>query len=170
MDLTVRHAEAGEAPELAALHVRVWRATYGGLAPQVALHTLDEAKRLPVWEAAIAEQRARVATHGDTIIAAACFGPSTHAAFDGRCEIKHLYVDLVHQGHGVGQRLLSATLKACRVGFPERGVALAVVRQNDAARAFYKRQGGAEIATFTDPGPLWRSDNIVVAWDEAPFP
>ena len=163
--LAVRLAQDGDAPALAALHVRVWRATYADHAPQVAIDTLDETKRLPTWENAIAQQNALIATRADSIVGAACFGTSTHPAFDRRWEIKHLYVEQGHQGHGAGQRLLAAAIEKCRAKSPEARVALAVVRENAAARAFYTRQGGVEIGEFIDPGPLWRSENIVVAWD-----
>ncbi|WP_312164905.1 hypothetical protein [Phenylobacterium sp.] len=35
-----------------------------------------------------------------------------------------------------------------------------------AAIAFYEALGGRRAGRFTDPGPLWRSDNIVFVWDE----
>jgi hypothetical protein len=46
------------------------------------------------------------------------------------------------------------------------GCALAVVVGNERAMGFYRRLGGREIGGFTDPGPLWRSENVVFAWDE----
>jgi ribosomal protein S18 acetylase RimI-like enzyme len=66
---------------------------------------------------------------------------------------------------GVGRRLMSALTQALAVQGYE-GCALAVVAGNDRAARFYRRLGGREIGRFTDPGPLWRSENIVFAWDE----
>ena len=34
------------------------------------------------------------------------------------------------------------------------------------AMRFYERLGGRRAGGFTDPGPLWPSDNIVFVWDE----
>ena len=34
------------------------------------------------------------------------------------------------------------------------------------AMLFYERLGGRRAGGFTDPGPLWPSDNIVFVWDE----
>ena len=69
------------------------------------------------------------------------------------------------QGMGVGRRLMSALTQALAVQGYE-GCALAVVVGNNRAARFYRRLGGREIGRFTDPGPLWRSENIVFAWDE----
>ncbi|MCT4683102.1 MAG: hypothetical protein N4A39_05170 [Roseicyclus sp.] len=41
---------------------------------------------------------------------------------------------------------------------------LSVVRDNRDARRFYAAMGGRETGRFTDPGPPWRSENIVVSW------
>lgn len=91
-------------------------------------------------------------------------GPSQHEVFAGRLEIKHLYVAQKAQGRGLGRCLLQKALSfADDPAVP--GIALAVVRQNSPARQFYQRLGGTEIGQFTDPGPLWRSENIVLAWD-----
>ena len=46
------------------------------------------------------------------------------------------------------------------------GCALAVVVGNAPAMLFYERLGGRRAGGFTDPGPLWPSDNIVFVWDE----
>ena len=53
-------------------------------------------------------------------------------------------------------------------GLGHRRAALAVVEQNEAARRFYAAMGGVEVDCFTDPGPLWRSSNVLVAWELGP--
>lgn len=161
----LRPARADEAEALARLHVAVWRATYRDYATPEAVALLDEARRLPAWQAALGAQTPGaavwVAARDGAILGVVSVAPSAHPAFGGRLEIKHLYVALEAQGQGIGRRLLAHVLDSAGPG----GVALAVVRQNAPARAFYARMGGQEIGAFTDPGPLWRSDNIVVAWD-----
>ena len=159
--IILRRAEVGEANVLAKLHVSVWRETYRDYAPEQAIRTLDETRRLPYWTKAIASGGVWVADAGDSVLGVISFGPSQHEAFGGRAEIKHLYVALNAQGQGVGRRLLEKALERCA---PD-SVALAVVRENAAARRFYARLGGVECGALTDPGPLWRSANIVVAWD-----
>ncbi|MEL7255102.1 MAG: GNAT family N-acetyltransferase [Pseudomonadota bacterium] len=159
--VTIRRARADEAEALAHLHVSVWRETYRDYAPAEAIRLLDEARRLPYWIKAIAEGAVFVADGGHDPLGVVSFGPSEHAAFGGRVEIKHLYVARTAQGMGLGRRLLKTVLSEAA---PD-GVALAVVRQNEAARRFYAQLGGVERGAFIDPGPLWRSENIVVAWD-----
>ena len=45
-------------------------------------------------------------------------------------------------------------------------VALSVVKGNEPACRFYQALHARKIAEFRDPGPIWRSHNIVYAWDE----
>jgi len=166
--IAVRRAQTGDEKRLARLHVSVWRATYQDYAPPEAIAKLDETRRLPYWIDAVNSAHtpsgALVAEFENEILGVVSFGPSTHAAFGGRTEIKHLYVDLGAHGQGIGQRLLRAVVNDQDI-HEDGGVALAVVEQNGKARAFYQRMGGVEIGKFVDPGPLWKSNNIVVAWD-----
>ncbi|MAC80700.1 MAG: GNAT family N-acetyltransferase [Rhodobacteraceae bacterium] len=177
-DPQTRHARPEEAPRLAsrlaprlaALHVEVWRETYAGFAPAEALEILDEARRLPYWQACLGAPDpltgAIVAVSGDDVLGVASFGPSTQPEMGGAVEIKHLYVRGPARGAGVGRLLLTA----CFAYFQQLGVhavALAVVRENHRARRFYAAMGGVEGVGYTDPGPLWRSSNIVVRWDLA---
>ena len=164
----IRPAHALDAEELAKLHVAVWRATYRDFATPEALAKLDETARLPFWRTMTASELpqpgALVAERASAVIGVVSFARGRHPAFGGRMEITHLYVALSAQGTGIGRDLLTAVLDR-RATFPDPRLALAVVRQNTAARAFYERLGGREIGAFIDPGPLWRSENIVVAWD-----
>ena len=47
-----------------------------------------------------------------------------------------------------------------------RGAALGVVVGNEPAIAFYESLGGRGAGKYIDPGPLWRSDNLIFVWDE----
>ena len=164
-EFVIRRARPHEASALAHLHVSVWRDTYRDYAPAEAIRLLDEDRRLPYWTKAIAETGKAagvfVADEGQGPLGVISFAPSDHAAFGGRVEIKHLYVAQAAQGMGLGRRLIGSVLDQAA----PKGVALSVVRQNEAARRFYARLSGVECGAFTDPGPLWRSENIVIAWD-----
>lgn len=163
-----RPARPEDATALAALHVEVWRATYANLATPEALEQLDETRRLPYWQATLASTDmmtgAFVAVSPDGLLGVASFGPSTQPEMAGAAEIKHLYVRQAARGTGVGRRLLEECLEHLEELGAERA-ALAVVAENENARRFYRAMGGTEGANFTDPGPLWRSSNIVVSWD-----
>ena len=169
--LPLRDATDADAAELAALHVEVWRTTYGHLAPAEAIERLDEAKRLPYWqritEATASDSGAIVAVSDDAIVGVVSFGPSSSEAFAGAVEIDHLYVRASARGTGTGRALLLAAFERL-TGLGHRRAALAVVEQNEAARRFYAAMGGVEVDCFTDPGPLWRSSNVLVAWELGP--
>lgn len=164
--VTVRHATPADAPALADLHVAVWRATYAGLAPPEAVARLDAAHRLRGWQAALADP-ARItllAERDGAVIGLVSAGPPSDPVFGPRGEVKHLYVAAPARRLGLGRQLLNRARAAlARAGFA--GTGLGVVRENAAARAFYAAAAGVEVATYTDPGPLWRSEMVLVAWD-----
>ena len=166
--IRVRRGRQDEVGELARLHVDVWKVTYSDLAPSEAVKQLDEAKRLPYWTKAttIIESGRGVWVLDDagTLLGVVSIGPSDHSVFEERAELKHLYVANDAQGQGLGELLLCTAINECKAA-GDLGMALAVVRQNERARRFYRKMGGVEVSNFTDAGPLWRSDNILVAWD-----
>lgn len=169
MTITLRDAVAADAAAIAPFHVRQWRAAYRDLAPLLAHQTLDEAHRLRGWAETLAlppPAGVLLAHQGDTLAGFVTFGPPTHPVFARRGQISLLYVDPVFQGLGLGARLLrAAQARLADAGFP--ATALAVVEGNTPARAFYAAMGGTESARYTDPGPIWPSDNVLVVWDAA---
>jgi len=156
----------GDAPAIARFHVSVWRETYAGLAPPAAIARLDETHRLASWQSALADpaRDTRIAVAADGIVGLVSAGPPSNTVYGPRGEIKHLYVAAQARRLGLGGALLtSGRASLARAGFS--GTGLGVVRENTAARAFYAAAGGREVAQFTDPGPLWRSPMVLVAWD-----
>lgn len=167
--LVLRRAVPDDAGALARIHHRVWVETYAGLAPPEAVATLTEARRLSGWTALLAgdDPVTLVALAGEEPVGLVCHGAPTDPVFGPRGEVRHLYLLPGHRGRGQGLRLLQAALAGLRQrGYP--GAALAVVAQNLRARAFYRAAGGVETRSFTDKGPLWRSENRLVAWSFPP--
>ena len=167
----LEQATPQDASAIAALHVAVWRLTYAGLAPADAFNALDERVRLPYWAAALAdpERQGGILVARDRAGGLAGFGMAGrdgHPAMGGRGEIKHLYVAAAAQGQGVGRALLGALMRHL-AGQGAPGAALGVVDGNAPAIAFYERLGGVRIGAYTDPGPRWRSRNLVYAGDWA---
>lgn len=162
----LRPADPDDAPALAALHVAVWRQTYGHLAPAEAVERLDEALRRRQWAAALADpDRATWLVEAEgNLLGLVSTGAPGEGLFGARGEIKHLYVAASARRAGLGRRLLAAGREAlAKAGFS--GTGLGVVRQNRPARAFYAAEGGREAGVFTDPGPLWRSEMVLIVWD-----
>jgi ribosomal protein S18 acetylase RimI-like enzyme len=167
-DFVFRPARANDAATIARLHVAVWRRTYRDLAPAEAHAALDETLRRRRWEEILAAPESRrsaliVESSGD-LAGFGLAGPASDSHFGGRAEVKFLYVDNRFQRRGLGRALLDRMRRAmAAAGFP--GIALAVVVGNDRAIAFYEALGGRQIGRMTDPGPLWRSENLIYAWD-----
>lgn len=164
----IRDGRLSDAAELAQLHVDVWRQTYRDLATPKAYEALGVERRLPYWTSTLQAEdpftRAFVASDPHGLFGVVSIGTPRDEVLGPHAEIKHLYVRQSHQGSGIGAALLRHALDhLSRLNVPS--VALAVVEENAAARKFYRRMGGIETGQFTDPGPLWRSRNIVVHWD-----
>ncbi|MDL2397747.1 GNAT family N-acetyltransferase [Rhizobium mayense] len=168
-DIRIRPATMADATAIAGLHVAVWRDTYRELAPIEAFRVLDEAYREDKWAAALANpdrhQLVLVAEQGNRLVGIGAVGAPSQTAFEGRGEIRSLYVDPAIKRRGLGRRLMGKLAEhLAALQYP--GAALGVVAGNDPAIAFYQSLGGRMIGRYTDPGPIWRSDNIVVAWDD----
>jgi ribosomal protein S18 acetylase RimI-like enzyme len=169
MSTLLRPAIPVDAAALAGLHARVWRHTYCDLAPAMAIASLDEAMRLRRWTEILADPLknwgALVAEIDGRLAGFGLCGPPGETALGERGEVKFLYVDTGQARRGLGRRLLAAMAGMLRErGY--RGLALGVVVGNDPAIAFYEAMGGARVGRYTDPGPVWRSDNFVYAWDD----
>ena len=160
-------AQIADLDAVAAFHVRLWRDTYRAMAPEEALAALDETRRRPTWQAVLSQpkqgQQTWVAEQQGEIVGLLAFGPPSHEAFNGAGEIKHLYVASKARRTGLGRKLLDlAFSELAKAGFSH--AALAVVRDNSPAIRFYEVMGGKNIGSFTDPGPMWKSDNLVLEW------
>lgn len=167
MTITIRPALPGDAGAIAALHVEVWRETYRDMAPAEAYRLLDTARRLPYWQDVLGTadpgRGALVAEQDGALAGVISFGPALPPFRPGASEIKHLYVHGSARGTGLGRALLHRAFDRLRQAGQDC-VQLAVVQENTPARAFYARTGGQECGAFIDPGPLWRSSNVIVGW------
>lgn len=167
--ISLRSANLDDAQLIADLHVKVWRHTYRDLAPAEAYAVLDEAYRGKSWTRKLASPDAKqlvlVAETAGKIVGIGAAGPPSDPIFEGRGEIKFLYVDPDFKRRGVGRALLSRLAIHLR-NQQFQGAGLSVVKGNDAALAFYTALNGRQAGEFIDPGPMWRSHNLVLVWDE----
>ena len=168
MDVILRAAGPADADALAALHNRVWQTAFADLAPAEALQKLDLKSREAKWRRLLAEpaadQLVLMAEDDGTLVGMAATGASDDPAFGGRAEIHSVYVDLGQQGRGIGETLLRGLARHLNaVG--RDAAALDVVEGNDGAARLYQRLGAREIARTIDAGPIWKSRNIIYAWD-----
>lgn len=171
MDVVIRPALPTDAKAIALLHFRMWREAYRDLAPEEASCELTEPVRLSRWQGMLAEETSgRAILLADVVGRLAGFGAagsSSHEAFEGRAEVKFLYVDSTFKRRGIG-RILLAELAREMMNFGHNSMALGVVIGNDPAVAFYETMGGTRTGIYMDPDPVWRSENFVYAWDDLP--
>jgi ribosomal protein S18 acetylase RimI-like enzyme len=168
----IRPASDADLDAIVRCHIDVWRETYAGLvAPEIAARLTDFETRERRWREMLCDQgadrQALAAEAGGAIAGFGMHGRGDEGIFGASGEIKYLYVARTHQGRGIGRKLMAAMAEALRRrGY--RSIALAVVRGNTSAIGFYESLGGAHAGDFTDPGPLWRSDNLLYRWDDLP--
>lgn len=167
-EYSLRQGRPADAQALAELHVAVWRDTYRSMATAEAYEQLGVARRLPYWNEALVtsdpETQVILGEVSGQILGVISTGHPRDAVMADSIEIKHLYVANAARGTGLGKALLNAALDHHRAA-GHRAASLAVVEGNDHARRFYRHLGGKEVGKFVDPGPLWRSSNIVVRWE-----
>lgn len=171
MAIKIRAAQPADAQAIARLHYQTWRETYRDLAPEVAFEVLTESVRLSRWNEMLAQEgsgRVMLLAEADGQVAGfGVAGPSSHDVFQNRAEVKFLYVGAAFKRMGVGRTLLIELARhLMELGYS--GMALGVVVGNEPAIAFYEALGGRRGGRYVDPGPVWRSENFVYAWDDLP--
>jgi ribosomal protein S18 acetylase RimI-like enzyme len=166
-DVVIRHARPEDATPIARLHVRTWRETYRHLAPEATVRILDLPYRHAVW-VKLLDEGCRTVLVGEiegSIAAIGTSGPATSPELEPHGEINYLYVDAAMAGRGLGRRMMAALATDLQArGFTS--AALGVVAANEAAIAFYERLGGICTGRYTDPGPHWRSENLIYVWTD----
>lgn len=132
----VRLGVPDDAARLTDLHLDVWDEAYAGLLPAevLAARRAERAQRTDRWRTALAVGATWVADDGDRLVGFTTAGPSRAADAPIPFELWALYVRRAAYGTGLGQRLFD-------VSVGDRAAYLWVLRGNDRAIAFYRRQG-----------------------------
>ncbi len=167
MTFTLRTATSADAATIAALHIEIWRETYRDLAPPEIFSAMDVNVRLRRWHGILADP-ARTTLLAEIDGALAGFGlcgSPGHPIFEARGEIKNLFVGSAFARRGIGRRLMAA-MATILEDHGHAGVGLGVVVGNAPAIAFYESRGGRRAGTYTDPGPMWPSNNLLYVWDD----
>ena len=146
-DVSARVAWGDDAPAIAAVQVRAWRATYADLLPAEVLASLDPAEIAEGWRRSLgapqdARNRVLVALERNLVTGFVVTGPATDPDCDpvATGQLTDLTVDPHQRGAGHGSRLLMAaadTLVADR--FTTAVAWLAVT--DDAQRGFLTGAG-----------------------------
>ncbi|WP_232302608.1 GNAT family N-acetyltransferase [Elstera litoralis] len=157
-----RRARADDAPRIADLHTRSWRAAYRGILPDAFLDgPLLQEKQIH-WAAKLPQAQADdfilLAEDGDRLagfIAVWC-NPESKAA-DPYGNYPGAYVDNIHvapdgRGRGLGRQLLLKTAEHAQ-SLPDLDPSLWlwVLTKNARALGFYRALGGEIAETITEP-------------------
>ncbi|MDM4767179.1 GNAT family N-acetyltransferase [Pelomonas sp. SE-A7] len=147
----IRIGRAADANRLAVLATQVWLHTYAtdGISDLTAQYILSELTPAK-YSQSLSEPSTYffVAERGQDLIgfAAVKFGAQCPAEASSAVELKTLYVQEHHIGHGVGRALLQAA-EAKAHEQSESKLWLTVNARNDRAIAFYDRQGYSKVGT-----------------------
>jgi ribosomal protein S18 acetylase RimI-like enzyme len=164
----IRPAVADDVDAIARFHVESWRHAYRDLAPAAVFEIMTVERRRELWSRLLASDATAfhhiVAEIDGNLVGIGGAGPATHPAYGGRGRISLLYIAPDRQRQGIGRRLMH-DLAAWLQSAGHASAALSVVEGNTPAIAFYDTLGGRRVGTYQDPGSVWRSTNLVYAWD-----
>lgn len=145
--IVVREARAGDAAEVARVHVESSRAAYAGLLPEETRAAFTFERRLATWAETLATEGGEfvyVAEEAGRVIGFASGGRERggDAEYDG--ELYAVYVLPASQRLGAGRLLtLAVAGRLAREGFG--AMLLWVLEENAPARRFYESLGGAPV-------------------------
>lgn len=147
-DVSVRVAWADDAPAIAELQLRTWRATYAEVVPAEALPT-DVDAAAASWRTALtkpgdARNRVLVALERNRVVGFAITSPAADPDCDpvADAELAELTVDPAERGKGHGSRLLQAAVETMQADRFSRAVLWAMAA-DDSLRAFLVGAGWA---------------------------
>ena len=144
---TVRRARPADAPGMAGVHARSWRATYAGLLPDAVIDDVVRSRpaRIDRWRTLLGQPEGRRGTFVGTIagrlVGFVFWGPSREPdATSDTAEVHAIYLDPDVIGRGLGRALLSAA-EGDIVANGFASAVLWVLDTNERARRFYEAAG-----------------------------
>jgi GNAT superfamily N-acetyltransferase len=144
----IRPATRDDVPAIARVQVASWHGVYQGLIPDEVIDGITVERRIAQWTAffqrADDDEALIVADHEGSVVGLASLGVSRDDDFDGARvgEVRAIYVDPDHWGHGHGRELMVGVEDWLRRhDFAE--AMLWVLEANRRARHFYDAAGWA---------------------------
>src|SRR5207245_5992381 len=142
----IRPAKLEDAPAIARVHVASWQSTYQGMLPEEFLVSLSETGYADRWKRVIGEGSSRVyvAEHEGEVVGFASGGRERAGEIGYTGELYAIYVIDAAQRRGFGRELVRSTVAGLReLGLDD--MIIWVLRDNQPARSFYERLGGAYV-------------------------
>ena len=153
--MLIRAGTVSDRDTIAALHAGSWRAAYRGIMRDAFLDgpLLDNRRAdwtLKFRAANVAAWGIFLAFEGDEPLGFACAIPTRNSPWGAFLDNLHLHPQA--RGRGLGARLM-ARVAEWAIDRGDTGLHLLVYEPNAAARRFYARQGGEEVARIAVPSP-----------------
>lgn len=171
--MRVRRANTKDAAGIAAVHVRSWQETYPGIVPQGHIDALKVEDKTRDWVERLGQDPqgfTLVAEDGrGQLLGFASGGALRKELFDGEAglaqrydgELKAIYLLKAFHGQGLGRALFAAAkVELLALG---HGSMLVRVLKENAARGFYERMGGVQVAENKIKIGVWL-DELVYGW------
>jgi len=170
----LRKATIDDAGKLGAVHVAAWRETYADILPDDMLAGLSIEARSVMWAkilgdpSAFAETAVYMIEDKDSIVGFGACGRQRASrlkelGFDA--EISAIYVLRSQQRRGVGRALMREMAADIR-SRGHKAAALWVLRDNAAAREFYRHLGGEVVAEKEDRREKVKLIEVAYGWRE----
>ena len=149
MDTTIRRAAAGDAHDIAHIHVVAWQTTYRGIVPQPFLDSLDEDSRAEDWNTWLQnpEVPTYIAERDGRLCGFISGGKLREPMGHYDAELYAIYLLPSGKGDGIG-KLLTQRLAEALIAQAFRSMAVWVLADNP-ARNFYAHLGAQQIAEKT---------------------
>jgi GNAT superfamily N-acetyltransferase len=159
----VRKGKVADAPSIAEVFRESWLLAYRGIIPHLALEGYIRRRSPEWWRSAMRSGDGVLVLELDgKVVGYATFG-STRSRGPYQGEIYELYLDPVHQGLGLGERLF----ESCRHALDMRklrGLIVWALLDNMPACHFYWRRGGRPIATGMTKIGTAKLEQVAFAW------
>lgn len=168
-DFTISDATAGDAAQIAELHVLSWRSAYRGILPDAYLDADVEPERRAHWEKTFAKLGAR-----DIILKAERDGAMAGfiSCYWGKEPGFDIYLDNLHvrpgiRGAGLGRKLFGAAVERA-IANSAKNLCLTVFDENEGAIRLYTRLGGALTERGFDDIGGGKAADTRVEWHDLP--
>ena len=144
-----RKAKPNEAATIAQIHAKSWQTAYKGILTDAFLEQGIWDNRLQVWQKRFAESAKNeficVAVERDAVIGFVCvYGEADE---NWGALIDNLHVLPEFKGRGIGKRLMQEAAKWATKQYSDSKIHLWVYEDNHAARGFYEKMVGKNVAS-----------------------
>jgi len=142
--ITLRRANAGDAPAIARVRIDSWRTTYRGMVPDAYLDAMQVDASTAMWDRVLTAgpntTSVFVADHDGEIVGFASGAMLAEPKHGLDAELVAIYLRREFQRVGLGRRLVGAVVDA-QSAHGATGLITWVIADNKAARGFYESLG-----------------------------